>query len=40
MNIQTVSYLKANANNVSLDGPLLVTQNSKEAYVVQALQTY
>lgn len=34
MNIQTVSYLKENANNLSLDGPLHVTQNGKEVYVV------
>jgi len=40
MNIQTVSYLKANANNLSLDDPLHVTQNGKEVYVVQASQVY
>ena len=40
MNIQTVSYLKANANNLSLDEPLHVTQNGKEVYVVQASQAY
>lgn len=35
MNTQTVSYLKANANKLSLDTPLHVTQNGKEVYVVQ-----
>ncbi|WP_369919980.1 hypothetical protein AB8E32_16155 [Marinomonas polaris] len=40
MNIQTVSYRKANANNLSLDDPLHVTQNGKEVYVVQASQAY
>jgi len=40
MNIQTVSYLKANANNLSLDDPLHVTQNGKEVYVVQDSQAY
>lgn len=35
MNIQTVSYLKAHANNLDLDTPLHVTQNGKEVYVVQ-----
>jgi PHD/YefM family antitoxin component YafN of YafNO toxin-antitoxin module len=40
MNIETVSYLKANANNLSLDDPLHVTQNGKEVYVVQDSQAY
>ncbi|RBP85271.1 type II toxin-antitoxin system Phd/YefM family antitoxin [Marinomonas rhizomae] len=40
MNIQTVSYLKANANNLSLDNPLHVTQNGKEVYVVQDSRAY
>ncbi|MBD2857926.1 type II toxin-antitoxin system Phd/YefM family antitoxin [Spongiibacter sp. KMU-158] len=40
MNIQTVSYLKANANNLSLDTPLHVTQNGKEVYVVQDAAAY
>ena len=40
MNIQTVSYLKANANNLSLDNLLHVTQNGKEVYVVQDAQAY
>ncbi|MBU1294734.1 MAG: type II toxin-antitoxin system Phd/YefM family antitoxin [Gammaproteobacteria bacterium] len=40
MNIQTVSYLKANANNLSLDDPLHITQNGKEVYVVQDSQAY
>lgn len=40
MNIQTLSYLKANANNLSLDDPLHITQNGKEVYVVQDSQAY
>ncbi|MEP3351643.1 MAG: type II toxin-antitoxin system Phd/YefM family antitoxin [Marinomonas sp.] len=40
MNVETVSYLKANANNLSLDDPLHVTQNGKEVYVVQDSQAY
>ncbi|MGO2513689.1 hypothetical protein [Marinomonas polaris] len=40
MKIQTVSYLKANANNLSLDEPLHITQNGKEVYVVQDSQAY
>ncbi|MBU2238076.1 MAG: type II toxin-antitoxin system Phd/YefM family antitoxin [Gammaproteobacteria bacterium] len=40
MNIQTVAYLKANANNLSLDDPLHITQNGKEVYVVQDSQAY
>ena len=40
MNIQTASYLKANANNLSLDDPLHITQNGKEVYVVQDSQAY
>jgi PHD/YefM family antitoxin component YafN of YafNO toxin-antitoxin module len=35
-----VSYLKANANNLSLDDPLHVTQNGKEVYVVQDSHAY
>tara|TARA_R110001606_G_scaffold370860_1_gene527477 strand:- start:54 stop:278 length:225 start_codon:yes stop_codon:yes gene_type:complete len=40
MNIQTVSYLKENANNLSLEDPLHITQNGKEVYVVQDSQAY
>lgn len=40
MKIQTVSYLKANANNLSLDAPLHVTQNGKEVYVVQDAKAF
>ncbi|CAA0078565.1 Uncharacterised protein [Zhongshania aliphaticivorans] len=40
MNIQTVSYLKANANSLSLDTPLHVTQNGKEVYVIQDAVAY
>lgn len=35
MNIETVSFLKANANKLSLDSPLHITQNGKEVYVIQ-----
>jgi PHD/YefM family antitoxin component YafN of YafNO toxin-antitoxin module len=40
MNIQTVSYLKANASNLELDKPLHVTQNGREVYVVQDATAY
>jgi PHD/YefM family antitoxin component YafN of YafNO toxin-antitoxin module len=40
MNIQTVSYLKAHANNLELDTPLHVTQNGKEVYVVQSADAF
>ena len=40
MNIQTVSYLKANASSLELDRPLHVTQNGKEVYVVQDAASY
>lgn len=35
MNIETVSFLKANANKLSLDSPLHIIQNGKEVYVIQ-----
>jgi len=35
MNTQTVSYLKANANKLTLDTPLHITQNGREVYVIQ-----
>lgn len=40
MNIQTVSYLKANANKLSLDTPMHVTQNGREVYVVQDAKAF
>ncbi|TCK09126.1 type II toxin-antitoxin system prevent-host-death family antitoxin [Marinobacterium mangrovicola] len=40
MNTRTVSYLKANANKLSLDSPLHITQNGKEIYVVQDAETF
>lgn len=40
MNTQTVSYLKANANKLTLDTPLHVTQNGTEVYVVQDAAAY
>lgn len=40
MNIETVSYLKANASSLSLDEPLHITQNGKEVYVVQDVKAY
>lgn len=40
MNTQTVSYLKANANKLSLESPLHITQNGKEVYVVQDAEAF
>lgn len=40
MNTRTVSYLKANANKLTLDSPLHITQNGKEIYVVQDAETF
>ena len=35
MNIETVSFLNTNANKLSLDSPLYITQIGKEVYVIQ-----
>jgi PHD/YefM family antitoxin component YafN of YafNO toxin-antitoxin module len=40
MHTETVTYLKENANKLSVDEPLLVTQNGKAKYVVQSYDDY
>lgn len=40
MNTETVTYLKENANKLSVEEPLVVTQNGKAKYVVQSYEDY
>lgn len=38
--VTTVTYLKANANNLQVEEPLMITKNGNPAYVVQAASDY
>jgi PHD/YefM family antitoxin component YafN of YafNO toxin-antitoxin module len=40
MRTETITYLKENANNLSLDEKLIVTKNGKAAFVVQSIEDY
>jgi len=40
MQTETITYLKENANNLSLDEELLVTKNGKPCFVVQDYKDY
>ena len=40
MRTETITYLKENANNLSLDEKLVVTKNGKAAFVVQSIDDF
>tara|TARA_R110001592_G_scaffold62252_1_gene190359 strand:+ start:2069 stop:2338 length:270 start_codon:yes stop_codon:yes gene_type:complete len=40
MHIETVTFLKENANKLNVDEPLVVTQNGKAKYVIQSFEDY
>jgi hypothetical protein len=38
MHVETVSFLKKNAANLPLEGPLIITRNGKPAYVIESIE--
>lgn len=35
MRIETISYLKKNASNLSLDESMIITKNGKPSYIIE-----
>ena len=40
MRTETITYLKENANNLTLDNDLVITKNGKTAFVIQNVEDY
>ena len=40
MHTETITYLKKNANNLTLDNELIITKNGKAAFVIQSIEDY
>ena len=40
MRTETITYLKENANNLTLDNDLMITKNGKAAFVIQSVEDY
>ena len=40
MRTETITYLKENANNLTLDDELVITKNGKAAFVIQSIEDY
>ena len=40
MRTETITYLKKNANNLTLDNELLITKNGKATFVIQSIEDF
>ena len=40
MRTETITFLKENANNLTLDNELIITKNGKAAFVIQSIEDY